>query len=42
MSTMPDLPTPITPEPGELPVEPDKGPIPMPGDVPAEMILASS
>ncbi len=26
MSTSPDLPTPITPAPGEMPVEPDKGP----------------
>jgi len=37
MSTMPDLPTPITPDPGELPVEPDEGQVPLPDspEVPA-------
>lgn len=37
MSTMPDLPIPITPEPGELPVEPDEGQVPLPDspEVPA-------
>ena len=33
MVTSPELPTPITPDPGELPVEPDEGPItPPPSD----------
>ena len=37
MSTTPDLPTPITPDPGELPVEPDEGQVPLPDspEVPA-------
>lgn len=26
MATLPDLPTPITPDPTDLPVEPDEGP----------------
>lgn len=26
MTTLPDLPTPITPDPADLPVEPDQGP----------------
>lgn len=26
MTTLPDLPTPITSDPGDLPVEPDEGP----------------
>lgn len=34
MATSPDLPTPLTPDPAELPPEPDRGPTtePMPQD----------
>ncbi len=33
MPTIPELPTPVTPDPGEMPVEPDQGQPPFP-DVP--------
>ena len=41
MATLPDLPTPITPDPTELPIEPDRGPTtePIPQDAESPFTL---